>query len=154
MKKLTLSALLTTTLATCIMVLPAHAQTDNTERQQKRMQHKIERISNKLDLNENQQTQWAELAKAQHAQKMESRKKMHELHKQLREAQKQSPADSNEIKTIADKIADQTRQNVLLRVEHQQALKQILNEEQLAELEKMHDKRKKRHDKRDEKHKH
>lgn len=146
MKKLTLRALLTTALATCTMALSTHVQADDLDRQQKRMTHKIEKISKKLDLNDSQHTQWVALAKVQHAEKMESKQKMHELHQQLREAQKQSSADSNDINVIADKIAEQTRQNVLLRVEHQQALQKILNAEQLAKLEKIRERKKHKHD--------
>lgn len=146
MKKLTLRALLTTALATSMMALTAHVQADDLDRQQKRMTHKIEKISKTLDLNDSQHTQWVTLAKAQHAQKMESKNKMRELHKQLREAQKQSSADSNDINAIADNIAEQTRQNVLLRVEHQQALKKILNDEQLAKLEKIRERKTHKHD--------
>lgn len=148
MKKLTLKALVTTTLATLVITAPAHAGSDNSERQQKRMLHKIEKISDKLDLDKNQQAQWVELAKAHYVQKMENRKQMQSLQQKLRETQKKHTANSSEVNEIADKIAEQTRQNVLLKAKHQQELKQILNHKQLAELEEMREKKQKRFKKR------
>ncbi|MEE4378135.1 MAG: Spy/CpxP family protein refolding chaperone [Candidatus Competibacteraceae bacterium] len=101
----------------------------------------VERIADKLDLNDEQRVQIAAVVDKSSQQMASLRDQMKANREQLRELSQQSPFDETAVRNVADTQGDLKANMIVLRAQQRAEINAILTDEQRAQWEEKRGKR-------------